>query len=241
MPLRDHFHPPLSTVRHWESLHARWASALADSLNQDLLPPGYYAEEQVHVGSRVEIDVATFENQEPRSNGHGQETATVVVRAWTPPAPLLQFPAVFPDRLEVLIFNSEAGPTLVAAVELISPGNKDRLETRRAFASKSASYLQQGVGLMVVDIVTNRQANLHNELMQLLGLGAEYLLPAEGLRATSYRPQRQSSADTIAVWSASLAIGQLLPTLPLALDKGVCVPLNLETTYSEACERRRLP
>ena len=61
MQLFDHFHPPLSTVRHWESFHARWAAAIADVLNDALLPGEYFAEVQVHVGSRVEVDVGTFE------------------------------------------------------------------------------------------------------------------------------------------------------------------------------------
>src|SRR5262249_30080801 len=61
MPLLDHFHAPLSLTHHWESFHARWAAAIADALNLNLLPPEYLAEVQVHVGSRVEIDVATLE------------------------------------------------------------------------------------------------------------------------------------------------------------------------------------
>ena len=32
------------------------------------------------------------------------------------------------------------------AIELASPGNKDRPETRRAFAAKCASYLARGIG-----------------------------------------------------------------------------------------------
>src|SRR5438094_828242 len=47
MPLLDHFHPPLSRERHWESFHAAWIGSLADDLNRRL-PPGYFAEEQVH-------------------------------------------------------------------------------------------------------------------------------------------------------------------------------------------------
>ena len=50
MPLLGHFHPPLSDRRPWESFHTTWASALADSLNQDVLPEGYIALEQVHAG-----------------------------------------------------------------------------------------------------------------------------------------------------------------------------------------------
>jgi hypothetical protein len=38
MPLLDHFHPPRSERRHWEAFHARWASAIADDLNDNVLP-----------------------------------------------------------------------------------------------------------------------------------------------------------------------------------------------------------
>ena len=46
---------------------------------------------------------------------------------------------------------------LVAVVELVSPSNKDRPESRRAFAAKTAAYLQRGVGLIILDIVTGQQ------------------------------------------------------------------------------------
>jgi hypothetical protein len=243
VPLLDHFHPPLSTGRHWEGFHARWASSIADALNLDLLPAGYFAEAQVHVGSRVEIDVATFERDVPAVPGNGGvATATVATkRTWSPPVPAMIIPAIFPDSIEVLVLSSESGPTVVAAIELVSPGNKDRDEARTAFCAKCASYIQQGIGLMVVDIVTNRQANLHNELIALLEKGEEFLLPAGPLYATSYRPVRRAGADQIEVWSGPIAVGQALPLLSLALDKGMCVPLDLEAAYKDTCERSRLP
>ena len=243
MPLLDHFHPPLRGARHWEGFHTQWASSIANALNHDLLPPEYFAEAHVHVGSRVEVDIATFDQDSSAStvSAGSIATATLPARLYSPPAAALTMPVIFPDSLEVLIFSSEAGPTLVAAVELVSPGNKDRDETRRAFASKCASYLQQGIGLIVADIVTNRQANLHNELVDLLEKGDEFLLPPATLYATAYRPVRRRTGDQIQIWFATLAVGQALPALPLALDKGMCVPLDLEATYTEACQRSRLP
>src|SRR5439155_26032241 len=107
VPLLDHFRPPLHPQRHWESFHANWAGAMADVLNEELLPEGYFAEEEAHSGGRIEIDVATFESA-------------------APPAPALSTPGVFPDSFEVQIFRSEGGATLVAAIELISPANKHR-------------------------------------------------------------------------------------------------------------------
>ena len=56
MPLLDHFHPPLSVERRWESFHARWAAAIADALNDGRLPARYFAEMQIHSGPRVEIE-----------------------------------------------------------------------------------------------------------------------------------------------------------------------------------------
>lgn len=36
-------------------------------------------------------------------------------------------------------------------------------------------------------------------------------------------------------WSHALALGQLLPTLPLWLSAERVVPLNLEASYEQAC------
>lgn len=244
MPLLDHFHPPLSTVRHWESFHARWAASMADVLNDALLPGEYFAEVQVHVGSRVEVDVGTFEYASTLldyAHRASTATATLEARPWAPPAPAMRMPAVFPDSVEVLVFRTETGPTLVAAIELVSPGNKDREEHRRAFAAKCSSYVQQGIGLMIIDTVTNRQANLHNALVHQLNAGEQFLLPEELLYATAYRPVRRADIDEIDVWPATLAVGRQLPGLPLPLDKALFVPLDLGATYDEACQRSRLP
>lgn len=242
MPLLDHFHPPLAPRRHWESFHVNWAGAMADLLNEQLLPEGYFAEEHAHAGARVEIDVATF--AEPASGGVSPgdgRTATATPRVWMPPAPAMVLPAAFPDAFEVLVFTTEGGATLVAAVELVSPANKDRAPHRRALAIKCASYLCQGVSLVLIDIVTSRQANLHNEMMQLLGHGAEALLPADAsLYAASYRPVVRQQAEQTDVWPVVLAVGQPLPVLPLALDAEICLPLDLDSTYQTACQRRRL-
>jgi hypothetical protein len=153
----------------------------------------------------------------------------------------MQLPAVFPDSIEVLLYSTDSGATLVAAIELVSPGNKDRADARRGFAAKCVTYLQQGVGLMVVDVVTNREANLHNELVELMGVGQQYSISGGGLYTTAYRPIRRPDDDHIDLWTAQLAVGQRLPLLPLALDKGICLPLDLEPPYAEACARSKLP
>jgi hypothetical protein len=242
MPLLDHFHPPLQGRRHWEGFHGWWAAAIAGSLNDHLLPPEYFAEFQVTVGTRIEVDVATFTEDggagAPRPNG---ASTAVLTRAWAPPAPAAVMPAIFPDDFAVKVFSSVAGPTLVAAIELVSPGNKDREETRRAFAVKCAAYLQQGIGVMVVDIVTSRHANLHDDLMALLGHTDGFMFPSPTpLYATAYRPAHREDRNEIDLWREALGIGQPFPTLPLAVRGLGCLPIDLEGTYTEARTRGRI-
>ncbi|HEX5270164.1 MAG TPA: DUF4058 family protein [Gemmataceae bacterium] len=241
MPLLDHFHPPLQGQRHWEGFHGRWAAAIADALNEDL-PEEYFAEFQVTLGTHVEVDVATFTEAgapgRPRPNGAATATQA---RTWTPTAPVAVVPAVFPDDIAVHVFSSVAGPTLVAAVELVSPRNKDRDEARRAFAAKCAGYLQRGIGLIVVDIVTSRHANLHDELMTLLGDAGTSRFPAPThLYATAYRPAHREGRNEFDLWRELLGLGQPLPTLPLAVRGLGALPIDLEGTYMEARRRGRV-
>src|SRR5437870_3213466 len=108
MPLQDHFHPPLFPRRHWESFHVNWAGAMADALNERLLPEGYFAEEHAQLGARVEIDVATFADSTPATPRNGP-VATLPAQVWTPPMPGMVLPAAFPDTFEVLVFQGEGG------------------------------------------------------------------------------------------------------------------------------------
>lgn len=233
MPWLDHFHPPLSQQRHGESFHAAWASAIADDLNDGLLPVGFFAEEFITVGGRAEIDVAAWEERQPLGNG----PVASATRSWTAPPPAKILPIAFPDSFNVQIFSAEGGPRLVGTVELVSPGNKDRDTHRNAFAVKCASYLFQGLGLVVVDMVTSRKANLHKEILRVLNIPEEQLQRGH-LYAVGYRPMRQDQREEMGVWPFDLELGEPLPTVPLALSGEVIVPLDLEKTYSDVCRRR---
>ena len=243
MPLLDHFHPPLQLRYPWDSLHSGWATRIADVLNEQWLSAEFVAAEHTHAGSGLEIDVATFERPAagppPPPNGAG--TATLPPRVFAPPAPAHAMPGVFPDTFEVRVFNTTAGLTLVGVIELISPANKDRADERRAFATQCAGYLHQGVSLVLIDVVTNRRANLHNEIVRVLQGPAGCLLPDEvTLYAAAYRPVNREERPEIDLWPVACAVGRPLPTLPLRLTGDLFVPVDFESTYQETCRKRRL-
>ena len=142
-----------------------WAGQMTRRLNRTRLPSGYTAEVETHVGSHIEVDVGTFENvdrylQPPSANGGG--FATLKQTAWVAAEPEWAMTALFPTMFEIRVVDTERGQ-LVAAIELVSPSNKDQPESRASLIAKCAAYLQQGVGLVVVD-VTKHHFNLHNDL-----------------------------------------------------------------------------
>jgi hypothetical protein len=50
----------------------------------------------------------------------------------------------------------------------------------------------------------------------------------------------RGKSNEIDVWPNVLVIGGELPVTPLALNAELCLPLDLEATYTAACQRRRL-
>lgn len=232
MPLRDHFHPPLSERRHWHAFHNAWAASIAAALNERL-PEDYFAEPNVQFG--IEIDVATF--SEPPSPASAKEEGP---ERWTPAEPVHTVPLLLEEEVaEVRVYCTAEGPVLVAALELVSPSNKDRREHREAFLAKCEAYLHQGIGLVIVDIVTNRTANLHHELMERLHdrQGARIARP---LYATAYRPIGPNGQTILQIWTNELELTAPLPSMPLWLRGGPWVPVELETAYERTCREQRI-
>ena len=119
----------------------------------------------------------------------------------------------------------------------MSPANKDRPATRDAFASKCASFLQQGIGLIVVDVVTERKADLHADLVRRLNDTAAP--PVSDLWAASYRPWKTGETK-LEIWHRPLTVGAALPTLPFWLMNGPCIKLDLDETYMRTLQDQRM-
>jgi hypothetical protein len=218
----------------------RWATIIADTLDRQL-PQRYFAEVHTYLGTQVSADVAEFEETVEQGDEGNSSAGGVAVQTWAPPVATMVLPFLYPDDLEVRVHDERDDARLVGVVELVSPRNKDRPEARRAFAAKCAAYLQRGIGVVVADIVTTRQANLHNELIDLLRLDQAFRQPAEvTLAALAYRPTRRDTQDQVETWAVPLQVAGTIPVLPLALRGAGTVPLDLEATYTETRQRCRL-
>jgi hypothetical protein len=207
------------------------------------LPEGYFAEPNVQFG--IEIDVATWEESDQlavaAAAGRQAGPSASSASSWTPPQPTHTVPlTLITDIVEVAVWSTAAGPSLAGAIELVSPANKDRREHRRAFVAKCQGYLQEGVGLVVVDIVTQRRAALHAEIVGAASPQRSKASRDPVLQSAAYRPVERDGAASLDIWLEELALGKLLPTLPLWLRGGPCLPVDLEATYEQTRREMRI-
>jgi len=235
MPLLDHFHPPLSRTHPWRGFHGAWAAAMARLLNAGVLPPGYYAVPFLDRDGPIEIDIAALQDAE-----NAASEANTAAPLWTPAPASLAIAVEWTgtDDVAVEVFTDDGDPRLAAAIELVSPRNKDRPRAREAFAAKCAGHLRRGCGVVVVDVVTTRRADLHREL--ITAVGGEPIEAAPGLTAVSYRSINRDGEGQLLAWPVPLEVDQPLPTVPLWLGGELAVPLDLEASHTAACRDLRI-
>jgi hypothetical protein len=135
------------------------------------------------------------------------------------------------------VYDAERGRRLVAAVEIVSPRNKDRPASRLAFVNKVADLLRQDVCVSVVDLVTDHHFNLYAELMEWLERPDQLLNgdPPLIYTVTMRRRERGKRRPVLDTWFHPLVVGQPLPTLELWLSDTSGVTLDLEATYEDTC------
>lgn len=230
--LLDHFQPPLHGRRHWTGFHSRWAGNIAVDLNGQL-PEGWFAEPTVHWG--IEVDVGSFEEVDALVAAPSGATETT---RWEPPPPhkTIGF-SLRTDEIEVRVHHDFGDVPLVGVLEMVSPANKDRPETRDAFVTKCDNYLRDAIGLAIVDIVTEGRANLHSLLMERLG---EADRQDDDTYASAYRPVPLNDDAELNIWYEPLRIGGPLPSLPLFLRNGPRVRINFAETYLQTCRELKI-
>jgi hypothetical protein len=221
----------------WEEVHGLWPGIMAVRLNS-ILPPEYRSGVKIHLGTLVEVDTGAFELDHARDVDNDSDTAL----SWeaSHPTLLLETDELTPPEYEVRIYDERQGRQLVAAVEIVSPRNKDRPSAREQFVSKCHVLLQQQVNVVIVDPVTTPSGNLFAELAQRIGANppatANDSVYAVSMRLVSVR--RRVRVET---WEHTLEVGARLPTLPLWITDSRYVPLELERTYQETCKGLRIP
>jgi hypothetical protein len=221
--------------RGWDSVHPFWLAYLVEWI-QPRLPEGYKA----FLGGVPALTVAS---------GNGKPD--VSVRQWGPGPPAevaATDTAVLEPDLEVsvtfrldpqLAVHIDFHGQLIAAIELVSPRNKDRAGAKEIYASRYLGYLRLGVHLMLVDVLPRPKGFSFSDAITS-GLGME-LPPLPPPFAAAYRvgevvPVGDNMGSLLAVWRRPLQVGQPLPPLPLPLSVHRAIVIDLEETYHRAAK-----
>lgn len=217
-----------------------WPAVIVQQLRKQL-PAGYVAEPRVHLGALMEIDVGALESGATHgeaANGNATGNGNGVMAEWTASAPTVAIETDPPDEYEyeVRVFDVERERTLVAAIELVSPANKDRPESRQAFVAKCAALLRRGIAVSLVDLVGIRRFNLYAQVMEFIGHPDGTMSNEEPpIYAASCRWVTRGKRARLESWSHRLTVGEPLPALPLWLSDRLVFSLNLEQSYEQTC------
>ena len=118
-------------------------------------------------------------------------------------------------------------------VEIISPGNKAGRKAFRAFLDKACDLLENKIHLLIVDLFPPGRRDpdgIHAAIWQELLDDAEYHPPAnKPLTLAAYE-----SDLVVKAFVEPVAVGDVLPSMPLILEPGGAVQVPLETTYQAA-------
>jgi hypothetical protein len=89
-------------------------------------------------------------------------------------------------------------------------------------------------------VATERRENLYTVLLEQLAVVSPDPRPGE-LYAVACRTVPPDEPGRLETWVVPLAVGSLLPTLPLWLEADLAVPLDLERSYEATFGELRVP
>jgi hypothetical protein len=227
MPLHD-----WNDLAGWDGVHNIWIVELLRWI-KPRLPEGYRA----YIGSMPALTV-----------GATQEKPDVAVRHWLPePPPVSAEPAeeatAFPEpevETATLMLDPQTAVyvalhnRMVAAVELVSPRNKDRPSARAYYLARYLGYLHEGAHLLLVDVHRRPVGfSFADALATEMQIEQTSLLPP---LVASYRVGGPAAGGgrLVGIWRQPLVVGQPLPAMLLPLTTRRSVEVDLETTYRAA-------
>ena len=218
----------------WHDFHQAWTAEIRRQLNGGLLPPPYYAMiERVTsdpLDRRRVPDVLTLSATDDRPEAPSGQNGAVGVQA----APRTRFHSRVsvdvpePNRVTV---RHARGHRVVAAIELVSPGNKASVDALDSFIDKAVAFLHADVHLLIVDLFppTPRDPQgIHGAIWRRL-TAEPFALPAdEPLTLAAYR-----SGLAIEAFVEPTAVGAQPPPMAVFLRPGhIMAPLA--ETYAAA-------
>jgi hypothetical protein len=219
----------------FHGFHVRWIARLTETLTA-MLPPDYYADAEQHADTRI-ADVLTLR---------------IGNRPTVPPPPTGTVAAVQDVPVNVAVHRASdrkprqrrrsrhivvrhvTGHQIVAMIEIVSPGNKDRRRHAANFVAKGEFAIGEGIHLAVIDLfppTPSAPVGLACGVWQRFEREPIPLPPAQPLSFGSFAAYPRPEA-----FFEFRAIGEEMPSLPLFIADDYYLKLPLAETYTATFE-----
>jgi hypothetical protein len=246
MPLHD-WKKVYAGIFH--DFHQSWSMAIRDELNA-ILPADYYAlvEQTTNArrDSRFGPDVLTLQHsadddEDPDGTRDDDRPVSPVGGAVLAPAPKASGFATsdldfYRRKKNVVVVRHATKDRIVAAIEIVSWGNKSSNRHFEQFIAKTCGLIEKGIHLLIVDpfpTTARDPEGVHSAVWEELEGEPAPLPTGKDRVAVSY----ECGSDVVQAYVEPLVLGDVLPPMPVFLRPGGCVMLNLEQTYTSAYGR----
>jgi hypothetical protein len=227
------------TAGIFHAFHLAWIAKIQETLNDGLLPGGYYALAE-QIASDYVPDLLTLQAGSPadfdRRDHDGCGGVSVLVEP--PKATLIDSlddasvkAILLASRQRYVAIKHVTGNRTVARIEVVSPGNKSGRAAVKKFVDKTAAAFEQGIHVVLLDVLPPTKATpggMHAAIWEEFN-GHYTPDPLKPLTLAAY-----NAKSTITCYVDPLAVGETLPDLPLFLTEVEYVNLPSETTYAGA-------
>ena len=135
-------------------------------------------------------------------------------------------------KQDLIAIHHISGDRVVAFIEIISPGNKSTRNAFRSLIEKAAELLDQRIHLLMIDLLPPGPRDphgLHAAVWEEIAGQEPTLPPDKPLTVAAYE-----TALTVRAYVRHLAVGEVLPEMPVFLEPRACVMAPLEATYTSA-------
>jgi hypothetical protein len=214
----------------YHNFHTLWLSAITNRLNAGLLPHDYFAMAEQIIG-RPESEVVTLQRAQrstPETDFGGATTAMPKSRKTRFVLSLPADAERYARKANRIAIHHELGE-VVAVLELVSPGNKDRKRSFQDFVDKALGLLQQKVNLLLIDPFPpgrHDPSGIHGAIGAEITDQPFQLPPDKPLTLVAYQVEPIETA-----YVEPIAVGDVLPDMPLFLDGEYGINVPLEETY----------
>jgi hypothetical protein len=232
MPIHDWTRVIAGTFHHF---HCQWIAELSKALNGGVLPADYYAMSEQAAGE-ISPDVLTLrrgdEPRAPAADSHSGLTALADAPPDVAVASAASEAEFYASKRRRLVIRHSSDDSIVAILEIVSPGNKSTRAALRKFLDKATSIIQDDLHLLVIDLLPpgkHDPQGIHSAIWEEIS-DEFFEMPAnKRLTVASY-----SCGPVRRAFMQPLAVGDVLPDMPLFLEPEWYVNLPLERTYADA-------